>query len=304
MRLFMNKNDRIIKIENLGFNPHEVYYHGTNKDIHEFIPSERGALNYGIYMTNRPETANSYASYSSIYNSPVVYPVHLRLKRGLDANSYEKPFTKESILNMLANHPDRNEEGFMGNMRIHAYADGKIYEDPLEHIASKIANKTGLNAINFITDYNLYKTKKQAFEEITKHTGYNHIIQDRGDGEKWISLWHPEDIRSIHANFELPNTTHILESLKSDIIKKVARSITKHYIEKAIKDKKTHLKKKIIDKLSENMLSCVLSDGVNEDAPAANVVANIPTQPIVTLTMTKKELRKKLENKWSDTIDN
>lgn len=291
MELFMNTG-RIQKIQLLGFDPHVVYYHGTTHDFSQFTPSERGAFNYGIYLTNNPNTASSYAGASAYFN-PKIYPVHVRLKKGI--NVFDKPFSKEDVLKMLNNHPDKNEHSFQQKVKMNAYADNN-FTDPLEHFANKVSNKTGLDAINYIVDSGIYKSKKQAFEEITKHTGYNHIFQDRGDGEKWLAVWHSEDVRGVHAKFEKEHTPDLMEGVKDKVLKYLVKS----YIKKMAEKKKEEIKQRILDTVSESKLTPEIFDlqekVVEEDAPAANVTANVATFPVVTLDtkVLKSRLKKKL----------
>lgn len=290
MELFMNTN-RIQSIQKLGFNPHTVYYHGTTHDFSQFKPSERGALNYGIYLTNNPNTASEYAGAAAYFN-PKIYPVHVRLKKGI--NTLDNTFSKDDVLTMLNNHPNKDDD-FHQKIRMNSFADGN-FDNPLEHFADKVSNKSGLDAINYIIDSGIYKDKKQAFGEITKHTGYNHISQDRGNGEQWIVMWHPEDVRSIHAKFEKEHTPDLMEGVKDKVLKYLVKS----YIKKMAEKKKEEIKQRILDTVSESKLTPEIFDlqekVVEEDAPAANVTANVATFPVVTLDtkVLKSRLKKKL----------
>ena len=58
----MDRASRMERAREQGFDPDSPTYHGTQSDIQEFIPSERGKMGPGVYTSPSPIVAGNYAT--------------------------------------------------------------------------------------------------------------------------------------------------------------------------------------------------------------------------------------------------
>lgn len=60
--LSMDQASRMARAREQGFDPEQVFYHGTSSDFMEFRPSTTGEFGPGVYMSSSPIEAGAYAS--------------------------------------------------------------------------------------------------------------------------------------------------------------------------------------------------------------------------------------------------
>lgn len=58
----MDTASRMARASEQGFNPDDVFYHGTQANFTEFVPSEFGNVGPGVYVSRDPAVASSYAN--------------------------------------------------------------------------------------------------------------------------------------------------------------------------------------------------------------------------------------------------
>lgn len=203
-----------------GFNPDKVWYHGTGHDIkafdYNYLGKGNDGLGVGFYFTTNPHIASSYGmdskrdleqkGMSSEGTAPNVIPVHLKLKKAVPT---EKSLTRTQVSKIIKNSPN-----LMDNLSnfgdIDHYGAHKILNDAV----SGYTMPSAYHALGML--YNdFYRDKPKEFlTAVTKHTGYDHVITHHEQGDI-AAVFHPEQIRSIHAAFDLHKikSHNIMESL-------------------------------------------------------------------------------------------
>lgn len=198
----MNKVDKL-KAHNMT---DKVWYHGTGADISEFSHNYAGEANTyggGFYFTDNPDTASAYANIGkddSEESAANVIPVHLALTKAVP---HDKPFTRTQIQNIITDSP-KYKNGF-------GSAD-------IKNDIDTYSNKSGTEAIGLL-QHDFYKGHaKDFFDNITKHTGYDHSIHTMKNGSQYVAVFHPHQIRSVNAKFNPKNikSGNILESTLRD----------------------------------------------------------------------------------------
>lgn len=306
---------RIEKIKSMGFDPHTVYYHGTSHDFDNFDTRGTGLFGHGIYTTTLPFTASKYAGFRAEHTSMLnamkaadgdvmkalkikepayghrIIPVHVRGNKPIFVKTQgsklkDTTFTSDELNSLLENHPNKESEHFKSF--ISQYPS-------IKDAANSLSKMPAYQVLDKFSKSKLYGDDQyddMLHSEVTKHTGYDHIIADRtedGIQEKWAVLWHPHQVRGIHAKFEKDHTNDLMEDFRTDAVKYVVGKLIGHYIQK----KKEQAKQAILNKISGN--------GVTEDAPAANVTANVATYPVVDVIQQNKI---RMRNRLKDNVMN
>jgi hypothetical protein len=65
--LDMSQAGRMARAKEMGFDTETVLYHGTDKEIASFRPSERGAFGPGVYLSDQSGVASRYGKPSPYY---------------------------------------------------------------------------------------------------------------------------------------------------------------------------------------------------------------------------------------------
>jgi len=371
---------RIDRIKKMGFDPHTVYYHGTGHVFDNFDTRSHGAFGHGIYLSTDPFTAEKYAmrnappseeaiaSYKASYGdqwepdnksdtSPRIIPAHIKGNKPILVGSTSTKFTASEMYNLLKNHPNKNSEEFNSFIHEHSSVSGNM-DDKIRSVSENLSHIPAVRVFDQCHRSNLYGEDPYheiIHSEITKHTGYDHIIVDQSQDpeypEKWAVMWHPHQVRGIHAKFEKEHSNDLMEDIRVKAGKFVVKEIVKYFVKKEIEKKKEELKQKIFGNIFGNdsdtddndtgysasgiqsppptnstsnftpvvrvvhksrpihkmkahkMRESTEFNGVTEDAPAANVVANIPTTPVVSIVNQQRIVPKIRKNKLLD-VDN
>ena len=103
----MDTASRMARAADQGFNPEEVFYHGTKADFNEFAPSDFGNVGPGVYISRNPEVASNYAS-PSAYVPPEGAQVMPLLTRGETINL--KDYFSANPNTLLSQMADKNQE--------------------------------------------------------------------------------------------------------------------------------------------------------------------------------------------------
>lgn len=103
----MDTASRMARAADQGFNPEEVFYHGTKADFNEFAPSDFGNVGPGVYISSNPEVASNYAS-PSAYVPPEGAQVMPLLTRGETINL--KDYFSANPDTLLSQMADKNQE--------------------------------------------------------------------------------------------------------------------------------------------------------------------------------------------------
>ncbi len=194
--------DRINKIKHMGFNPDVVWYHGTPHDFEKFDYNTIGigedAHGPGFYFTNNPDTANQYTTNINSGKSPVVYPVHLKLTKGMNDNT---KFSINQIKKIIQSAPELTDH-LLNFGDVERQGISKVLNDA----ASIYQYHTGKDLLNVLRGDFFRNHSKEFMQAVTKHTGYDHYncnsdYLDSNPHEKWVVAFHPHQIRSIHAEY-------------------------------------------------------------------------------------------------------
>lgn len=374
---------RIDRIKKMGFDPHTVYYHGTGHVFDNFDTRSHGAYGHGIYLSTDPFTAQKYAmknappsaatiaSYKAMYgnqwepanepeSSPRIIPVHIKGNKPILAGPISTKFTTSELYTLLKNHPNKNSEEFNSFIHEHSSVSGNM-DDKIRSASENLSHIPAVKVFSECHRSDLYGEDPHheiIHSEITKHTGYDHIIVDQTEDpeypEHWAVMWHPHQVRGVHAKFEKEHSNNLMEDIRINAGKFVVKEIVKYFVKKEIEKKKEELKQKIFGKIFSNdsdtdvannqdtgyyandniqqppvnstsnftpivrivhkprpihkmkshkMRESTDLNGVAEDAVAANVVANIPTTPVVSIVNQQRIIPKIRKNKLLD-IDN
>ncbi len=230
----MNDLNRINKIKALGFNPHTIWYHGSTRDFEKFgyhaIGDGEDAHGPGFYFTDNPETANQYTKRSPNTRAnnavednptPVVYPVHLKLTKGMNENT---KFTRNQIQKIITTSPSFNDDiqnfGDVSYEGLHKVLKGAV---------DTYAYNTGHHLLNLLKN-DFFKNHTEEFlKAVTKHTGYDHMNCNNGylennPHESWVVVFHPHQIRSIHAEFN-PEKSQSGNLLEEKLAKKKDKKV-------------------------------------------------------------------------------
>lgn len=198
------------------------WFHGTGHDIskfdYNFLGKGNDALGVGFYFSDNPDTASAYALDSikdphykriglpSEPTTPNVVPVHLKLKK---ATSHTKPLTRLQIGKIIKDAPDYEND-------IYNFGDVK-YEGEHKVLNRAIDQYRDMSALDakHVLFNDFFKDNPEKFlKSFTKHTGYDHSIHTQPTGEQHVVVFHPTQIKSIHAKFEKDND-NLVESISS-----------------------------------------------------------------------------------------
>lgn len=105
MRLFevvqtdlpMDRESRLQRARDMGFDTNTIYYHGTNADFEKFMPGIDPIVGYGLYFTAERGYAHAFAAMKTRTTgsgAPAVYQVFLKLGKS-------KVITKQSRMDTL-----------------------------------------------------------------------------------------------------------------------------------------------------------------------------------------------------------
>lgn len=197
--------DRREKIKKAGFDPDKVWYHGTNHDIpkfrNDFINHGMSKYGVGFYFTNNPKEASEYADIaynddSSGVNRQNVIPVHLKLSKEVP---HDKDLSDSQIKKIINDAPHKNLDIPVSQYKGHGAFNAikNLYDD------------------HYINPYNEEGDSKKFLNSVTKHTGYDHYIRrdlDPKTGEtkeRFAVVFHPNQIRSVHAKFDDLESHHL-----------------------------------------------------------------------------------------------
>lgn len=201
----MNRDERI-KLHGMD---KRIWYHGTGHDIksfsHDFVGKGNDQYGAGFYFTDKPETASGYAGdaekdlkkkgMDSSEVAPNIIPVHLRLSKEV---SHTKPLTRVQIGKMIKSAPDYKES--LSNFGDIDYeGEHRVLNDAI----NSYKDSPAIDAMHMLHN-DFYKNNPSEFlTNFTKHTGYDHAIHNVGDDEKFAIVFHPSQIRSVHAKFDV-----------------------------------------------------------------------------------------------------
>lgn len=208
-------SQRIEKIKDAGFDPHTVWYHGTNSDFDTFQvhdnPKNGHSYGAGVYFTKNPDIANQYTD-SKIDGSKII-PVHLKLTKEL-----KKPLTYNQIKNMIVKSPNLEDSlSNFGDINYHGYH--KVLNDAIGSYHSLDNPHDQLNALH--NDFYSGRHNQLFLDNIIKHTkADHHYFSLDGDSRGGVVVYHPTQIRSIHAKYDKSKlkSGNILESFKETLI--------------------------------------------------------------------------------------
>lgn len=207
--------ERKERIKAMGFNPDTVWYHGTNADFDTFhVPDEpKNGHTYGagVYFTKNPDIAHTYTD-SRVDGSKII-PVHLKLKKEL-----KKPLTYSQIHSMISDAPNVDDSlNNFGEVRPHTRH--KVLHDAVSSYHGWDNPSQQLNAIH--NDFYHGKDAQHFLDNVMKHTkADHHYFKLDNDERGGVVVYHPSQIRSIHAKYVKKNAKsgNILESFKDHLV--------------------------------------------------------------------------------------
>ena len=208
----------------MGVKPHTVWYHGTNKSFDDFKiphkPDNGDSYGSGVYFTKSHEIADTYARVSTNAKSPEnhgaqIYPVHLKLKKEL-----RKKLTYSQIHNLITHAPNL-DDSLTNFGDVNHEGKHKVLNSAVNSYHTHFDNsKDQLFAIQH--DFYHHVHPQDFLNNVIKHTGADHHYFDLdGDPKGGVVVYHPSQIRSIHATFDKKKakSTNITESFKQHLIK-------------------------------------------------------------------------------------
>ncbi len=182
----------------------KVWYHGTGSDIHAFshdyVGKGKDQFGTGFYFTDSPDTASGYAldtEHDGKGTNPNIIPVHLALTKAVPHN---KPFTKLQIHKLIRNAPDWND--LICNV---GDVDYEGEHKVMRNAVDLYKDSDAIDALHTIQNDFYPHHPKEFLTNVTKYTGYDHSIHEMGNGEKVAVVFHPHQIRSVHAKFNPKN---------------------------------------------------------------------------------------------------
>lgn len=202
----MDRNERI---KAHGMNPDKVWYHGTGHDIksfsHEFVGKGNDALGSGFYFTENPHVASGYAGGAEhdlqkkeMDNSnvaPNVLPVHLKLTKAV---SHTKPLTRVQIGKIIKSAPNYKDSLYnFGD--IDYEGEHRVLNDAVNSYKDLPSDR----AMNYLHNDFYQGHAGEFLTNFVKHTGYDHIMNDNAEGDRTVVVFHPSQIRSVHARFDV-----------------------------------------------------------------------------------------------------
>lgn len=190
--LDMSFEARMQRARDMGFNVDQIFYHGTGKDVYDFIPGVANA----IFVSPDPEFAGGFTPITGAmldpgYNpvnaepsGPQIYPVMVRDSNLFDPNNPE--------------HLDRLDDWFMENQEFwestNTYLQsGLTKEEFVAQVMTSIGD--GVTGWSF--------TETEVVQEFIRDQGFDGFYVWE-NAVKNIALFKPSDIRSPNAAFD-PN---------------------------------------------------------------------------------------------------
>ena len=87
--LSMDAANKMARMQEQGFGPDQVFYHGTSSDFTEFRPSTTGEFGPGIYMSTSPVEAGGYAPTNAFRGNAGqnIIPLRAKTDKLFDANA-------------------------------------------------------------------------------------------------------------------------------------------------------------------------------------------------------------------------
>ena len=204
------------KIKSMGFDPHTVWYHGTNASFDSFkiddTPKNGDEHGAGIYFTKYPDVANTYAA--SNKEGANVIPVHLKLKKEL-----KKPLTRVQIHKIISDSPHLEDSLYnFGDLKY--YGKHKVLNDAINSYTHLEDPKHQLRALH--NDFYGGSNTNIFLKNVSKHTGADHhYFNLSGDEKGGVVVYQPHQIRSIHASYNKSKakSSNIMESFKMHLLK-------------------------------------------------------------------------------------
>lgn len=183
----MDKDSRLERAREMGFDTETVLYHGTGKvvyggfDLGRSGDRDAGVLGRGVYLTSSSNLASAYAAYAPGDNKSVI-PVYARL-----AN----PF-------LVTQKTDYTPgESFVSKMRhlLERYQEAHPEDDLKTHMLD--------NAMaDFEHGDDAAKSVAQAVSDMLQGMGYDGVIYTWPGQDAEYAIFNPNNIRSINAAFD------------------------------------------------------------------------------------------------------
>jgi len=160
----MDQASRMARARELGFDVDQPLYHGTAMDIEEFVPSPKGVLGPGVYLTDTPYLADMFAGSAEISKA------RRNRRRGRSMLSPQQANVGENVMPVFIR-------------------EGKLFD----------ANANNLKAM-----FKEAGSQKAVIDELRRqgYRGVNWNLPFVGEGGRYVTMFDPADIRSTSARFD------------------------------------------------------------------------------------------------------
>lgn len=180
-----------------------VFYHGTNKDFHEFKNDkdvdkiDSGDLGDGVYLTNKKEKASSFATMRESKDGSVVYKTVVKSNNPLYAMPGDK--VDKKIIDYL-NNKKQKEMDKLADKEIKEFNNDKsnqlwFDEDEMNQERKKIKESYKIKQINSDITYSELKRLPNAdaklLSEAIKSMGHDSLVYNDGDE---VVVFDPSDV--------------------------------------------------------------------------------------------------------------